>query len=687
MSAGESLSSLEHFKAGRIAGFIKQWENITTDQFILQLVRGAKIPLVRHDYTGINFHPQNRIPGDKLPFLEAEITKLLEMGVIEKSVFEKDQVISPVFLVDKSDGTFRMILDLKKFNESVEYEHFKMENLYTALLMVQKDCYMASVDLRHAYYSVPIHKDFRKYLKFAWKGQLYEYTCFPNGLSNCPRYFTKLLKPVYSTLRSKGFLSASFIDDCYLQGSTFTECCANVQATLDLFQSLGLVIHQDKSVLTPCKEIKYLGFVINSDNMTVRLTQEKVKKITENCQSVLEQSSIKIRALAQLIGQFVASFPGVLWGPLFYRELERLKTQALKYNRGNYEASVVLSKDAKAEILWWKSSLPDSFAPIQRADPQVILTTDASNAGWGAVCESVKTGGRWSLIEKINHINVLELMAIELALKSFASKFIHKHVKILTDNACAVAYITHMGGSKSRECNAVANRIWLWCKDRGIWLSVSHIAGKENVDADQSSRVFNDRTEWQLNPNIFEKLKGGLFCPKIDLFASRLNFQMKPYISWGPDPESVAVDAFSISWTEWNSVYAFPPFSLILRTLDKWRRDGVDGMMIVPMWPTAAWFPVMLRMLVHPPVLLPRGQRILQLPSSSEFHPLHRKLQMMACVLSGKPTKPKDFREKRWRSCAPHGEIPLSDNTLRTCLSGTVFAVNGVTIPCLQMYA
>jgi ribonuclease HI len=313
------------------------------------------------------------------------------------------------------------------------------------------------------------------------------------------------------------------------------------------------------------------------------------------------------------------------------------------------------------------------------------MTTDASTSGWGAVCESVKTGGRWSLSEKEYYINVLELMAIDLALKSFAVKIANAHVKILSDNACAVAYITHMGGSQSVQCNEVANRIWHWCKDRHIWLSISHIAGKDNVEADESSRLFNDRTEWQLNPKIFQKLRDGLFDSKIDLFASRFNYQMKPYISWGPDPESIAVNAFSVNWAEWHSVYAFCPFSLILRTLNKWQTDGVDGLLIVPLWPTAAWFPVMLRMLIQPPVLQPRGQWILQLPFSKDLHPLHRKLQLLACVLSGKPSKLKVFKEKLCRSCVLHGEIPLNDSTLHTCLSGTSFAVDGVLIPCLQM--
>ena len=94
-----------------------------------------------------------------------------------------------------------MILNLKSLNQYVVYHHFKMDTIWTAVAMMKPGCYMATIDLKDAYYSVSIAKLDRKYLKFSWRGNLYELTCFPNGLAFCPRKFTKLLKPVYSTLR------------------------------------------------------------------------------------------------------------------------------------------------------------------------------------------------------------------------------------------------------------------------------------------------------------------------------------------------------------------------------------------------------------------------------------------------------------------------------------------------------
>ena len=81
-------------------------------------------------------------------------------------------------------------------------------------------CFMASVDLKDAYYTVPIHPSHQKYLKFCFDGAFYQYTCLPNGLASAPRIFTKLLKPVYATLHSMGHLNSGYIDDSYLQGDT-----------------------------------------------------------------------------------------------------------------------------------------------------------------------------------------------------------------------------------------------------------------------------------------------------------------------------------------------------------------------------------------------------------------------------------------------------------------------------------
>ena len=79
---------------------------------------------------------------------------------------EEIESISNIFSRDKSDGTIRVILDLSILNESVSYEHFKMENLHNALELMTQGCFMASIDWKDAYYSFPIASEHKKYLRF-----------------------------------------------------------------------------------------------------------------------------------------------------------------------------------------------------------------------------------------------------------------------------------------------------------------------------------------------------------------------------------------------------------------------------------------------------------------------------------------------------------------------------------------
>ena len=87
---------------------------------------------------------------------------------------------------------------------------------------------MASLDLTDAYYSVSISPDSQKYLKFQVGSQLYKFITLPNGLSSAPRIFTKLLKPVYSTLRTQGLVSNGYLDDSFLLGNSFVQSLTNV---------------------------------------------------------------------------------------------------------------------------------------------------------------------------------------------------------------------------------------------------------------------------------------------------------------------------------------------------------------------------------------------------------------------------------------------------------------------------
>ena len=122
----------------------------------------------------------------------------------------------------------------------------------------------------------------------------------------------------------------------------------------------------------------------------------------------------------------------------------------------------------------------------------------------------------------------------------------------------------------------------------------------------------------------------------MDLFASRLNFQLPRYVSWNPDPEAVATDAFSINWSN-DLHYAFPPFSLIGRVLQKIVQDAADVILIVSCWEAQNWWATVNRLAVTKPLILPRDPRLIRLPfNAGAMHPLADKLRLKAVWVSGK---------------------------------------------------
>ena len=179
----------------------------TADENILDTVQHCHFEIGNPDQP--RPRPEIQFNSEQKAIINAEITHLLELGVIEPEVHCPNEYISSIFV--RKSRNYCMILNLKGLNKYVEKHHFKMDTLRSAVRLMTPNCFIASLDLKDAYYSVSIVDKHHKYLRFYWQGSLYQYKCMPNGLSSAPRVFTKLLKPVYSTLRQKGHLNVGYI--------------------------------------------------------------------------------------------------------------------------------------------------------------------------------------------------------------------------------------------------------------------------------------------------------------------------------------------------------------------------------------------------------------------------------------------------------------------------------------------
>ena len=198
-----------------------------------------------------------------------------------------------------------------------------------------------------------------------------------------------------------------------------------------------------------------------------------------------------------------------------------------------------------------------------------------------------------------------------------------------------------MGSTRSRNCNDITREVFTWCMERQLSLSISHIPGKLNTEADKASREFhNSNTEWSLDATIFHELKLRWGDPEIDMFASRLNYKVTPYVASRPDPGAVAIDAFTLDWSRCNLIYCFPPFSLIGKVLQFIQESKTTAKLVYPYWPTQVWYPHLLQMQKSSPVSIKMHQKTITLQHQPELvhvHPLYPRLQLHGCLLSGHP--------------------------------------------------
>lgn len=209
--------------SGRLQYFYSQWLSLTNDTTVLSWVKGYKIPFYALPSQTDHIIIKTKNTAELNQF-KIEINKLIKKGAISPCIRVDGDFLSSCFLVPKSNGDKRFILNLKNLNHFIKPPHFKMEDLRTAVKLMVPNCFLATIDLKDAYFLVPIHPTSKKYLRFEFLNQCYEFNCLPFGLNTAPLVWTKIMKPVIEHLRSQGFVSTIFLDDLLLIGRTYREC-------------------------------------------------------------------------------------------------------------------------------------------------------------------------------------------------------------------------------------------------------------------------------------------------------------------------------------------------------------------------------------------------------------------------------------------------------------------------------
>ena len=158
-----------HVQAGQIKYYVDEWRKLTSDNNILDMVQHAHLQFSEGFIPIQHKNVQPYCMSQKERFVvDGELAKLTNKGVIQEWQESSDQYLSNVFIRPKKDGSYRMILNLKELNQQIEYRKFKMETLDSIIKLMRPDCFMCSLDLSDAYYSVPVAPEHQKFLCFPW---------------------------------------------------------------------------------------------------------------------------------------------------------------------------------------------------------------------------------------------------------------------------------------------------------------------------------------------------------------------------------------------------------------------------------------------------------------------------------------------------------------------------------------
>ena len=612
------------------------------------------------------------LPSGGVPEYNRHHIRMVRIRRLEGKPYR--DVESPVFTVPKAGGGFRLVTGYRRLNKFQRKTPFKMEGVQTISEMLMPGDFGMLVDLKDAYLTMGLHPSHRKYCRFIDpQGRRMQWKTVSFGVAEAPRICTKLLKPLIGILKSLGIRTLIYIDDVLIVDQDRTRLCRAMAIAMNLLQEqVGLQLKLSKCCFQPAQKFKCLGLVWNTTDMTVSVPKKRMKEMQKTASRLLRSAAgpdgtrrIPTRDLARLVGRITATTRAIMGARRRLLFLQQSLGHAVR--SGGWNGSVLLSQEGLQALRWWTSEEPwkRNGLPIvnEVREIQIKVKSDAATEtlGWGGTLQRrdghvFTVRGYFTEKERQLHINGLELLGCWYTIRALLDKAVpvsewHRvHLSCQLDSMVAIKYC-RVAVSRSLTLSRLGARMYDWMETHRLQASFRHLAGILNVESDRLSRVAWSHIEWKLMPRLFHKVCQVLqLRVEYDLFASRQNRQVRRFFSWSHDFESVGCDSLSHPWSMKQTLYAYPPPILIGRVLQKVHQECVNDLLLVaPVWPTQAWWPALLHLLVEVPLLLPNRNWIVEDPGGAPAWPGRWSL----CVfrLSGSTQKQMAFRHQLWREC------------------------------------
>jgi hypothetical protein len=604
---------------------------------------------------------------------------------VPRTVYTYSHVVFPV---PKEGKAGRAVTGAKLYNDNVKPRKFKMEGVHTLRGIVQPCDYCCSADISDFYPAIPCHERYKKHYCFRWRGQWYAYRGVVFGVSSAPRAASKLIRPLLGLLRASypGLRVICFLDDFLILHQDPNICAEHMQILLDWLVKLGFIVHPRKCILIPTQIMPWLGLIVDTVRLRLRLPRKRRRGIQRMAKSLLTADRdglvISLRTVGSLLGKCRAASQCVMCIILQTRNLLRLKHKVMRGGKKTMQSGCLrpdweqpvgrLNDDERRDLVWIVEFLHLwNGKEILPLFPQVEVATDAAKTIGGGLVLLPFVGAdqqlathecRWLWLPYELHlnINIKELWSLELGFRSLdlllPDLLYDVRVLVNSDNMAAISYTNKMGGPYT-HLSLLAEALWRWCLRRGIVVFCRHLRGILNTMADKASRDRGNRSDWKLFATVFSSIEERFGPHSVDLMASRANRQLPRYFSQYGDPDAAGHDALQQNWRSEANCFCHPPFIMLPHVLRKVVEEGVTITLVAPVWPTQAWLSVLMELSIAPPLLLNRELVHPVLPTKWEV--TQPKWRTAAWRICGQRSQSVVFSPQQWTAFFRSGVLPV----------------------------